>query len=176
MIYVGPLSCVLDTVRTHSPSRLISLLDPKSMIDTPEGFAAERHLRISVNDIAHPEEGLVAPSDDHVRELIDFIGGWDREGSILIHCWGGVSRSTAAAFVALCMLNEHLPEDRLARLIRARGAHAYPNRRIVGIADEMLGRKGRMRDAVVALGPGKSVWEGTLFSIPVYPGPDELDL
>ncbi len=169
MIYVSPLSVVTEAIRTVRPSHLVSLLDPESMIDTPEGIARERHLRLSVNDIAEPNDMLVLPSEAHVSNLIAFIRDWDQQSPMLVHCWAGISRSTAAAFIALCTLNEDYPEDMLARLVRARGSHAHPNKLMVRIADDLLGRQGRMRAAVEALGPGRATWEGELFAIPVHP-------
>jgi predicted protein tyrosine phosphatase len=169
MIYVSPLSGVVDAIRTVRPSHLVSLLDPETMIDTPEGIERGLHLRLSVNDIAEPNDMLVSPSESHVSDLIAFIRGWDQKSPMLVHCWAGISRSTAAAFIALCTLNEELPEDELARLVRARGAHAHPNRLMVRIADDLLGRKGRMRAAVEALGPGRAAWEGELFALPIHP-------
>jgi predicted protein tyrosine phosphatase len=169
MIYISPLSGVVDAIRDLRPSHLISLLDPETMIDTPHGIEPQRHLRLSVNDIAEPIDDLVPPGAVHVSSLIEFVREWDQRNPMLVHCWAGISRSTAAAFIALCTLNEDHPEEALARLVRTRGAHAHPNRLMVRHADEILGRQGRMMAAVDALGPGRSCWEGELFSVPVQP-------
>ena len=166
MIYVSPLSAVPDAIRVLGPSHLVSLLDPETMIDTPEGVAPERHLRIGVNDIAEPIDDLVPPTGAHVAELIEFIRGWDQRAPLLVHCWAGISRSTATAFIALCMLNEDRPETALAQAIRDSAPHAQPNRLIVALADDLLGREGRMLDAVEAMGPGRPAWEGELFGLP----------
>lgn len=172
MIYVSPLSAIPDAIREVKPSHLVSLLDPETMIDTPQGISPAQHLRLGVNDIAEEIDDLVPPGAEHVSALIDFVRGWDQQSPLLVHCWAGISRSSAAAFIALCTLNEGHPEVELARLIRARGAHAHPNRLMVRIADELLARQGRMLAAVEALGPGRAVWEGELFSVPVRPGMD----
>lgn len=169
MIYVSPLSSVEDAIREVRPSHLVSLLDPETMIGTPEGISPARHLRIGINDIAEQIDDLVPPGVEHVSALIDFVRGWDQQSPLLVHCWAGISRSTAAAFITLCVLNEGHPEDQLARLVRSRGAHAHPNRLMVKLADELLSRGGRMSAAIDALGPGRSVWEGELFSIPLRP-------
>lgn len=165
LIYVCPLATVPDAIRTVRPSHLVSLLDPESMIDTPQGIACERHLRLGINDIAEPYEDLVVPETRHVAELLTFVRSWGQDAPLLIHCWAGISRSTAAAFIALCALNKNYPEDELARLVRRRGAHAYPNKLLVKLADDMLGRKGRMRAAVEALGTAPHA-QGQLFAIP----------
>ncbi|MCE9649939.1 MAG: tyrosine protein phosphatase [Parvibaculum sp.] len=169
MIYVSPLSGVVDAIRAVGPSHLVSLLDPESMIDTPDGIERVCHLRLGINDIAEPRDELIVPGEAHVSELISFVRGWDQKNPMLVHCWAGISRSTAAAFIALCTLNENHPEAELARLVRARGAHAHPNRLMVRLADDILGRKGRMREAVEALGPPRQTWEGELFALPVHP-------
>ena len=169
MIYVSPLSGVEDAIRLHGPSHLVSLLDPDSMIGTPDGIAPDRHLRLSVNDIALPAEDLTAPGEDHVAELISFIRTWDQSEPMLVHCWAGISRSTAAAFITLCVLNEGQSEDALAQLIRRNAAHAFPNRLMVRHADNLLRRKGRMIDAVEAMGPARATWEGVTFALPARP-------
>src|SRR3546814_19561756 len=88
---------------------------------------------------------------------------------MLVHCWAGISRSTAAAYIALCTLNEDYPEADLALLLRRRGAHAQPYRLIVRLADDALGRKGRMRAALEALTPPRHTWDGALFVLPAHP-------
>lgn len=169
MIYVSPLSGVEEAIRRHGPSHLVSLLDPESMIGTPEGIAPDRHLRLSVNDIASPAEDLTAPGENHVAELISFIRKWDQKDPMLVHCWAGISRSTAAAFITLCVLNEGQSEDALAQIIRRNAAHAFPNRLMVRHADNLLRRKGRMIEAVEAMGPARATWEGVTFAIPARP-------
>ena len=169
MIYVSPLSAIPDAIREIKPSHLVSLLDPETMIDTPQGILPTQHLRLGVNDIAEDIDDLVPPGVEHVAELIAFVQSWDQRSPLLVHCWAGISRSTAAAFIALCALNEGHPEDELARLVRACGSHAHPNRLMVRHADSLLKREGRMSAAVEALGPGRACWEGELFSIPLRP-------
>lgn len=169
MIYVSPLSAIPDAIREIKPSHLVSLLDPETMIDTPQGILPTQHLRLGVNDIAEEIDDLVPPGVEHVAELIGFVQAWDQKSPLLVHCWAGISRSTAAAFIALCALNEGHPEDELARLVRACGSHAHPNRLMVRHADSLLKREGRMSAAVEALGPGRACWEGELFSIPLRP-------
>lgn len=169
MIYVSPLSAVEDAIRDIRPSHLVSLLDPETMIGTPEGILPDRHLRIGINDIAEAIDDLVPPSTEHVSALIDFVRGWDQQNPLLVHCWAGISRSTAAAFIALCTINEAYPEEELARHVRMCGSHAHPNRLMVKLADELLMRQGRMSAAIDSLGPGRACWEGELFSIPLRP-------
>ncbi|MEM7192152.1 MAG: hypothetical protein AAF405_04675, partial [Pseudomonadota bacterium] len=141
-ILVCPLSRVRTTVAVARASHLVTLINDETQIDTPESIGRERHLRLAMNDISEPRDGLVAPKEDHVAELIRFAEDWDQKAPLLIHCWAGISRSTAGAFVVLCALNPHTDEHSLARALRRASPTAYPNRRIVALADQVLGRSG----------------------------------
>jgi predicted protein tyrosine phosphatase len=79
---------------------------------------------------------------------------WQRASPMVIHCYAGVSRSTAAAFVAVCTLNPEGTEGAIAQALRRASPTATPNIRIVVLADDVLGRRGRMVDAVTAIGQG----------------------
>jgi predicted protein tyrosine phosphatase len=50
-------------------------------------------------------------------------------------------------------------------MLRAASPHATPNRLIVRLADDLLGRKGRMVEAVTAIGRGADAWEGRVFTL-----------
>ena len=139
-------------IAARAPSHMVTLLDAASMIETPDSFTADRHLRISVNDIAEPMEGLILPSEDIVRRLLEFGRGWDASAPMIVHCWAGISRSSASAFVLACDRNPHANELAIAMGMRQAAKHAYPNRKIIALADDILGRRGRMVDAVEAMG------------------------
>jgi len=139
-------------IAARAPSHMITLLDAASMIETPAPLPPERHLKLAVNDIAEPAEGLTLPDEALVRRLLKFAATWDASAPMLVHCWAGVSRSTAGAFVIACARNPHADERAIAQRMRASAAHAYPNRRIVALADDILARRGRMVDAVEAMG------------------------
>jgi predicted protein tyrosine phosphatase len=154
-LIVCGLSEVERIIAQRRPSHLVTLLDPASMIETPAGLSADCHLRVGVNDIAEVVEGLVAPCESIVADLIAFARDWDETAPMLIHCWAGISRSTAAAFTIACERSAPGKEAEIAWAIRDAAPHAYPNRRIVALADDLLGRQGRMVDAVNAIGLGE---------------------
>jgi predicted protein tyrosine phosphatase len=166
-ILVTPLSAVADAVRRHKPSHLVTLLGPETAASTPDGIVADRHLRLTVHDIDRPTEDMIAPCEDHVAKLLSFADAWDPRDPMLIHCWAGISRSTAAAFIVLCSRNDAGCEAEIARAMRHRAPHAQPNRLLVRHADALLGRKGRMIAAVDAMGMGRETWEGDVFHVPV---------
>ena len=51
---------------------------------------------------------------------------WGGQGPMVVHCWAGISRSTAAAFTALCAINPQVPEELIARRLREASPTAYP--------------------------------------------------
>jgi predicted protein tyrosine phosphatase len=110
-------------------------------------------------------DGFVAPSDSHIEQVLNFVRNWDRNAPLVVHCYAGISRSTASAFAAACALNPHRDEFSIARQIRAASPIASPNRLIVSLADKALGREGRMLRALDEMGPGSMLVEGRPFRI-----------
>src|ERR1700733_1742373 len=102
MILVTPPSAVEETIRARKPSHLVTLLSPEHMIETPEGIEAARHLKLGLNDVAEAWASDVPPGQQHGDELLEFGRGWDGISPMLVHCWAGISRSTAAAYILLC--------------------------------------------------------------------------
>lgn len=169
-IYVAPLSLVEATIAEVRVSHLVTLINGGTLVPTPPSIGPERHLRLDMNDICEPADGLVLPCEDHVAELVQFTLDWDRNAPILIHCWAGISRSTAAAFISLCALNPNADEFELARALREASPTAYPNRRLVVLGDEVLARSGRMIAAVEEIGRGELAEEGRVFALPAQGG------
>ena len=165
-IYVAPLSLVETTVADAQVSHLVTLINGETLISTPPSIGPDRHLRLAMNDICQPQPGLVLPCETHVADLINFARDWDRQAPLLIHCWAGISRSTAAAFISLCALNPEGSELELARTLRRASPTAYPNRLLVALADEILTRNGRMMTAVEDIGRGKLAEEAEVFALP----------
>ena len=151
-LIVCGLAEVPAIIAARAPSHMITLLDAASMIETPAGLPPDHHLRLSVNDIAEPTEGLILPSADLVHRLLAFGRAWDASAPMIVHCWAGISRSSASAFILACDRNPDADERLIAMRMRRAAKHAYPNRKIIALADDILGRRGRMVDAVEAMG------------------------
>jgi predicted protein tyrosine phosphatase len=120
-----------------------------------------------MDDILGPQEGYEAPGQEHVARLIDFVSGWDRATPMVVHCFAGISRSSAAAYVAACALNPNRDEMQIAQNIRRASPTAQPNARIVSLADAVLKRNGRMIRAVDSIGPGQAAAEGIPFRLDI---------
>ncbi|HEV2531706.1 hypothetical protein [Phenylobacterium sp.] len=151
-IIVCGLADVEPLIAARRPSHMITLLDPASMIETPPGVAPHRHLKLGVNDIVEPMEAMIVPDETVVGAILAFGATWDGADPMLIHCWAGISRSTAAAFLLACARSPDVDERTIAQALRRAAPHASPNRRIVALADQLMGRGGAMVEAVEAMG------------------------
>lgn len=168
-IHVCSLTRIADTVRETGARSMVTLINPMFPVERPGDIEAARHLHISVSDIVEHLDGHVAPDVAHVQTLLDFVRAWDRAHPLLIHCYAGVSRSTAAAYVAACALRRDYCEFETAQKLRALSPTATPNARIVAIADDLLGRGGRMITAINEIGRGADCYEGVPFALDVGP-------
>jgi predicted protein tyrosine phosphatase len=166
-VHVCPLSLVPDTVRRAGASHLVSLINDNTPVARPDSIVAENHLFLGINDIVEPVDGMVLPAEDHVRELLGFVEGWNRGRPIVVHCFAGISRSTAAAFITLCAVNPSRDEDEIARRLRSASRFATPNPLIVALGDRLLGRDGRMVQAIASIGRGEDAIESIPFAIPI---------
>ena len=166
-LLVAPLSSLEDALAAHAPSHLVSLLSPEHMIETPNGFPVDKHLRLGVNDIVDPAAGTAPPGRAHIDALLEFSRQWDTNQPLLIHCWAGISRSMASAFTILCDRLGPNREIEIARAMRRRAPHAQPNRLLVSHADEALDRGGRMLAALNSMGPPLVVEEGVTTAFPL---------
>lgn len=165
MIHVCSLARLHRTVDEIKATHVITLLKDTHLVLRPDSIAADRHLILGMDDIAEPVDGYVCPAEEHVTDLLAFIREWDRAQPLVVHCYAGISRSTAGAFISACALNPRRDEAAIARLIRGASPTAMPNRRLVSLADRMMGRGGRMVAAIEAIGPGISAYEGHPFRL-----------
>jgi predicted protein tyrosine phosphatase len=165
MIHVCSLARLHQTVADTGAGHIVTLLKQTDRVVRPQAVLAENHLILGFDDIAEPMDGYIHPADEHVAQLIAFVRNWNRTRPMVVHCFAGISRSTAGAFVAACALNPRRDEAAIAWQLRRLSQTASPNRRIVSIADRMLGRSGRMIDAVETIGPGLSAYEGDPFQL-----------
>lgn len=135
--------------RTGAVTHVLSILDPG--FPEPEVFQEyDPHHRLTLrfHDIIGPWPGWQAPEPHDVEDLIAFGGELDAAGGtlqhLLVHCHAGISRSTAALAT---LLTRHTPVGEEAGIfarLREIRPQAWPNSRMVGFADELLGRDGRL--------------------------------
>jgi len=139
-----------EQVQRHSES-VVSIWDVLS----PHADEAVKNLRrrfrddrlhvAKFDDIAIPTPGKRAATRDDMRKILRFAK--HSPSPVLVHCFAGISRSTAVAYAILCQSHGPGEEDVcMERLLRAR-PQAAPNAYIVALADEVLERNGAMNAA-----------------------------
>lgn len=138
-------------MQAFSPTHIVSITDPD---DEPLEFSDPTTvLRLAFFDV-HAMSGMVArslsardrdgyPSIDHAEAILDFGRRLRSDSRVLVHCWAGVSRSTAAAFI---LVAQTMPgeEQEAYNLIKAIRPQAQPNRLLVRHGDRLLGAEKRM--------------------------------
>jgi predicted protein tyrosine phosphatase len=164
-LHVCSLSRIDEVVRSTGARSLVTLLSPGTKVVRPLEIELERHLNLGVSDIVEAAPGQVIPELHHIDELLLFFRQWDRAEPMLIHCFAGVSRSTASAYIAACALNPKRDEHEIAAALRAASPTATPNARFVALADDRLGRSGRMSAAIQTIGRGADCFEAEPFAL-----------
>jgi predicted protein tyrosine phosphatase len=144
--------CGLAELPGHSRggvTHILSILDPG--YPEPEAFLdfdPHHRLTLRFHDIIAPWPGWVAPEREHVEALVEFGRELDRAGEalrhLLVHCHAGISRSTAALATLIARHTAPGEEAAIFAKLRAIRPQAWPNSRMVGFADDILGRNGRL--------------------------------
>lgn len=165
MIHVCSLAKLHDTVRETGARHVVTLIKDISLVHRPASILAENHLLLDMDDIVDHIDGYVVPAEAHVGDLLRFVRAWDRGAPLVVHCYAGISRSTAGAFVTACALNPKRDEMKIAQALRDASPTATPNARIVAHADRLLGRDGRMIAAVKSIGTGAAAYASTPFRL-----------
>ena len=160
-IIISPLDDVPGVVSRHEKAHVIGLLGPEMphpALPVPDA----RRLKLSFHDVSAAKAGFQPPGPEHVRALIDFVHSWRAhgQGPLIVHCWMGVSRSPAAAFIARCVMEPKTDEMAIAQALRRIAPFATPNARLVALADSLLARQGRMTAAIEHIGRGQETARG----------------
>jgi predicted protein tyrosine phosphatase len=150
----------VDRFSLSNVTHLLSLEDPGTPKATPAWFSG-RHVQLHLHDLDTRDEAAILrgtlPAKEHVREILRFgttclteAAGDAARVHLLVHCYAGISRSTAAAFAltAQAIGVEHA-HDALEFVLKTR-PEAFPNPLIVRHADQLLNAQGRL---VAALQP-----------------------
>jgi predicted protein tyrosine phosphatase len=106
-------------------------------------------LTLRFDDIIDPAPGMMLPEPEHVQALLRFGEGLASEDGdplrhLLIHCHAGISRSTASMVTLLAEARPNADEDAIFAHVREIRPQAWPNSRMIEMADDQLGRSGRL--------------------------------
>ena len=167
MIHVCSLARLHDTVAETGAKHIVTLMKDVAMVRRPQSIVEANHLLLDMDDIVTVMDGYVPPNEQHVGKLIDFVTAWDRSAPIVVHCYAGISRSTAAAYIVAAALAPQRDEAEIATTLRRLSPSATPNLRLISIADRLLDRKGRMVNAIESIGRGADSFEGVPFALKI---------
>jgi predicted protein tyrosine phosphatase len=170
-LFVCPLEALEPALARLNPTHVVSLLSPDA--ERPACLAHPQHRRVlalAFHDIAEERDPLVAPQEADIAALIALLDGADSSSVVLFHCWAGVSRSTAAAYIAACVQEGPGSEEVLARRLRGLAPFASPNPRMIELADRLLERSGRMVAAISGIGCGEPCQLGRPFEFEILGG------
>jgi predicted protein tyrosine phosphatase len=140
----------LGTFQNASVTHVLSILDPN--YPEPADFAAygpHKRLTLRFDDIIEPGPGLALPERHHIEALLEFGKGLaaasdDPLNHLLVHCHAGISRSTASMAILLTEARPEVEVDRIFAHIREIRPQAWPNSRMIGMADDLLERGGSL--------------------------------
>ena len=139
----------LDGHGARDVTHVVSLLDPGT--PEPTAFSGyDPHVRATLyfHDAIEPAPNVVLPEMSDVETILAFARDAGDVRHLLIHCHMGISRSTAAMLMVLAQAFPEEPELALVGRLTAIRPQAWPNSRMIGFADERLGRDGRLTAAV----------------------------
>ena len=165
MIYISSLSGLADVAASLKTFDLLTLLSPSAEPRDWSAFAHARHLRLAFHDISLPTPDLIAPDAGMIQAILDFGRDAAEGRALLIHCWAGISRSSAAAYAIACDRNPGF-ESEIADELRRRSPLVTPNKLMVQLADDLLGRRGAMTAAIARIGRGADAFEGAPYQLP----------
>ena len=171
MIVVCPFDRIDAAVEKYRPTAAISLVDNAASAPIINNLTAAQHLKLSLSMAEAEMMTTPCPSEEcgRIEKIIAFARQADWHHAMLIHCRLGLSRSPAAAFIIQCALAPERDEFLIAQEMRDISAKIDPSVMMVSMADDLLGRDGRMVDAIDAMPPAEDCIAGDTLEIPFLP-------
>ncbi len=141
----------LESFARAGVSDVLSIINP----DTPEpeafrSFMGHRRTTLRFHDVVLPTEGQTLCGENEVGRILDFgrkLAARRDADHLLVHCMAGISRSTAAAAILMAQHNPGRESEAFDTLLSIR-PRAWPNSRMIALADRLLERQGRLEAAL----------------------------
>lgn len=131
---------------------VVSIWSPGFRHELPEFPQADKYIcRVDFDDITYQHgfrtlsgEMMIPPDSEYVASVLQFVKKIPEQKNVLFHCQAGISRSAAAAFLALCSRHpDENPKRMIVKVWRQRRA-CYPNELMVEYGDRLLHRNGEL--------------------------------
>lgn len=148
--------CGIEELAGHCEvgvSHVLSILDPGMPDPTAFGAYGEHdRLALRFHDIIDDVPGMILPQRADVERVLQFGRGLLAEprpsAHLLVHCYAGISRSTASMILMLAQARPDRPAAEAMAQVQQIRPQAWPNLRIIEIGDAILGRNGDIVSAV----------------------------
>ncbi|RAU22963.1 protein-tyrosine-phosphatase [Paramagnetospirillum kuznetsovii] len=141
--------CGVDELPDHAGrgvSHVLTILDPGTPDPEHFGeFGPHKRTRWDFHDIVNTQDGQQHPTEHNVRAILDYGTALQDEpvNHLLIHCFMGISRSTATAVILMAQANPGREAEAFEHLRDIR-PYSWPNSRMIAMADSLLDRKGAL--------------------------------
>jgi predicted protein tyrosine phosphatase len=132
-ILVAPYQQIAKALETHSVTHVVSILGTADRLAWPS-VGNRSVARLKFDDASYSSGDLVAPSRQHIADLIYFARHWNCAGTILVHCRAGTSRSPAAAMIVAAAVGRM----DVAQQILDGKVYFRPHHGMLGLADAQL--------------------------------------
>jgi len=130
-----------EVITAYQPTRIISTITQSEALNLPAA-----HLHINVGDITSDLDGHVLPAMHHLLEVLEFTKNLTDDDRLLIHCFAGMSRSTAFAIAVLIQHGmDYVEAFKHVAMIRP---ILLPNRLIIKLIDQHFSLQGDLINLV----------------------------
>ena len=106
-----------------------------------------KQLILRFDDINKPMDDYVIPQMSHIKRALEFADKIE-DGSLLVHCHAGISRSSAIALAVIAKKLGSGKEEEAVNTLEHINPNCRPNKSIVEMIDELLERDGKLIKAV----------------------------
>ncbi len=153
MIYLTNILDVWSAALEIEPEYVLSLVDPGTeKVSLPWNSYTE-HLLLEFSDInirGKSTPVFLSPSEEHIRQILEFGMRWHGQGNCIVHCHKGACRSTAAIVLLLAQMHPGR-EEPICKLLAEKAPHAAPNKLMIEFGDAALKLDGRLEYAVAQM-------------------------
>ncbi|GHE73014.1 protein-tyrosine-phosphatase [Camelimonas fluminis] len=143
-IQISDLRSASSSETKFGATAILSIVDPDTALPC---FRASRRWTLTFHDVDDSFDnlpGIIAPSEHHIRAIITYARSLAASDRMLIHCHAGISRSPAAALIALAGITR-CAATAMSALHRIVPADCIePNSRMLQLADTLLGMEGAL--------------------------------
>jgi len=140
---------LVEKVKIEKPAAVLSIEHPGA---TPDKGGAPRltdGTKQKILTFWDSEQPVTLGPDIHeIEQGIAYVMENIVKGDVIIHCHGGIARSTAVALGVLAQLHPHMDEKALIDKLLQIRPQAKPNMLVVEMADQLAGRGGKLVAAV----------------------------